>query len=106
MMRVEEGQESRTEEQWKQIALDSLQRHLRLPAERAAALKSPAQVNVSVDTNAIPQYAVGHAQLVADIREALRRDLPSLHLVGNSWGGVGVNDCVENAWLTVQHGSL
>jgi oxygen-dependent protoporphyrinogen oxidase len=106
MMRMEEGQECRTEEQWKAIALESLQRHLRLPAEKAAALDSPSRVNVSVDKNAIPQYAVGHAQLVVDIRDALERDLPSLHLVGNSWGGVGVNDCIENAWRTVQRCTL
>jgi oxygen-dependent protoporphyrinogen oxidase len=101
MMRVEKGQENRTKEEWQAIALDSLQRHLRLPPAKTAALASPARVNVSVDLNAIPQYVVGHAALVDSIRGALQRDFPSLHLVGNSWGGVGVNDCVENAWRTV-----
>lgn len=101
MMRVEKGQENRTKDEWQAIALDSLQRHLRLPPAKTAALASPARVNVSVDLNAIPQYVVGHAALVDSIRGALQRDFPSLHLVGNSWGGVGVNDCVENAWRTV-----
>jgi oxygen-dependent protoporphyrinogen oxidase len=102
MMRVEQGQEKRTKDEWQAIALDSLQRHLRLPPAKTAALGAPARVNVSVDVNAIPQYAVGHSALVGHVRDVLQRDFPSLHLVGNSWGGVGVNDCVENAWKTVQ----
>lgn len=102
MMRLEEGQEGRTKDEWKSIAIDALHSHLQLPPAQATALASPLRSNVTIDKSAIPQYAVGHASLVDEIKSTLRRDLPSVHLVGNSWGGIGVNDCVEKAWLTVK----
>jgi len=102
MMRMEPGQKALSQDAWKAIALDSLCRHLSLPEAKVAVLRSPTCVNVSIDRNAIPQYTVGHSRLVANIKNTLRRNIPSLHLVGNSWGGVGVNDSIENTYRTVQ----
>ena len=42
----------------------------------------------------MPQYHVGHLQLVSQI-QARARDLPGLHLAGNSYDGAGVPDCVR-----------
>lgn len=44
----------------------------------------------------IPQYTVGHLERMAAIDAALAR-LPGLHLAGNAYKGVGLNDCIRNA---------
>jgi len=41
----------------------------------------------------MPQYHVGHLDLVAQI-DARLRPLPGLHLAGNSYSGAGVPDCI------------
>jgi oxygen-dependent protoporphyrinogen oxidase len=45
----------------------------------------------------IPQYNVGHQARLARIDEMVRR-LPGLYLTGNAYRGVGINDCVRNAF--------
>ncbi len=45
----------------------------------------------------IPQYNVGHLERVSAIDEALKRH-PGLHLVGNAYRGVGINDCIRNGF--------
>lgn len=45
---------------------------------------------------AIPQYNVGHLARVAQIEQALGR-LPGLTLTGNSFHGVGMNDCIRSS---------
>lgn len=44
----------------------------------------------------IPQYNVGHRDRVAAIDAALAR-WPGLHLAGNAYKGIGINDCIRNA---------
>jgi oxygen-dependent protoporphyrinogen oxidase len=46
--------------------------------------------------DAIPQYALGHARLVADADADLARH-PGLHLIGHTLRGVGLNDCIAAA---------
>jgi oxygen-dependent protoporphyrinogen oxidase len=45
---------------------------------------------------AIPQYNVGHNGRLANINAHLAR-YPGLYLAGNSYQGVSMNDCVDNA---------
>lgn len=45
---------------------------------------------------AIPQYVVGHAALRDEVLERVSR-IPGLHLGGNAWRGIGVNDCIAAA---------
>lgn len=47
--------------------------------------------------HAIPQYRPGHAQRLDDIRASVAR-YPGLHLGGNAYRGVSLNDCVDNGW--------
>ena len=47
-------------------------------------------------TKAIPQYHLGHLERVARIEEHAARH-PGLHLGGNAYRGVALNDCVEQA---------
>ncbi|RKH68742.1 protoporphyrinogen oxidase [Corallococcus aberystwythensis] len=44
----------------------------------------------------IPQYTVGHLERLAAMEERLKR-WPGLHLTGNAYRGVGVNDCIREA---------
>ncbi|MCY1016553.1 protoporphyrinogen oxidase [Pyxidicoccus sp. MSG2] len=46
----------------------------------------------------IPQYNVGHLERVSAIDAALQR-WPGLHLTGNAYKGVGLNDCIRNGAL-------
>ncbi len=43
---------------------------------------------------AMPQYRVGHTELVKIIEEMLK-DLPGLHVAGNAYHGIGIPDCIK-----------
>jgi oxygen-dependent protoporphyrinogen oxidase len=43
----------------------------------------------------MPQYHVGHLELVAQIQDRLRM-LPALTLTGNSYSGAGIPDCIRS----------
>jgi protoporphyrinogen/coproporphyrinogen III oxidase len=47
---------------------------------------------------AIPQYLVGHSELLAKIRDDLGNS-PGIELAGNSYSGVGLSDCIKTARL-------
>jgi oxygen-dependent protoporphyrinogen oxidase len=65
--------------------------------ELAGVTASPSFTQVIRWTRGIPQYNVGHLERVASIDAALAR-LPGLHLAGNAYKGVGINDCIRNAF--------
>jgi oxygen-dependent protoporphyrinogen oxidase len=49
----------------------------------------------------IPQYRTGHVALVAEIERALAQPGSApLELTGNSYRGIGLNDCVRDAYRT------
>jgi oxygen-dependent protoporphyrinogen oxidase len=50
---------------------------------------------------AMPQYMVGHTQLIASIREAMVADA-TLKLIGNGLDGVGIPQCVRLARQTAE----
>lgn len=53
----------------------------------------PEFVRVFKWKRAIPQYLLGHNDLISEIENELS-NYPGLYLVGNSYTGVGLNDCV------------
>lgn len=65
--------------------------------ELARVTANPSFTQVIRWTRGIPQYNVGHLERVASIDAALKR-LPGLHLAGNAYKGVGINDCIRNAF--------
>jgi oxygen-dependent protoporphyrinogen oxidase len=57
---------------------------------------TPRATRVDRWPNAMPQYVVGHEQRVREIRQSIAQ-LPSLHVIGNAYDGVGIPDCVRLA---------
>ncbi len=47
-------------------------------------------------SKAIPQYPVGHPQQMERLEQRLA-ETPGLHVAGNAYRGIGVNDCVREA---------
>ncbi|XP_001633012.2 protoporphyrinogen oxidase [Nematostella vectensis] len=64
--------------------------------------KDPIKTLTSVQTNCISQYHIGHTSRVNRIFNYVRDNGLPLSLVGSSYKGVGVNDCVYNAKVMVE----
>jgi len=62
----------------------------------AGLTREPDFVRIWRHRDAIPQYTLGHARLVADADADLARH-PGLHLIGHALRGVGLNDCIAAA---------
>ncbi|KAJ3056416.1 hypothetical protein HK097_007029 [Rhizophlyctis rosea] len=72
-------------------ALEHVGRTLKI--DRNALLSSL----VSVQRDCIPQYRIGHWERMKQLEETLGSELGGrLSVVGSSYGGVSVNDCVKN----------
>jgi oxygen-dependent protoporphyrinogen oxidase len=58
--------------------------------------EEPSFVRIFRHPEAIPQYTVGHGKRLAALEEMGQRH-PGLILTGNSYRGIGLNDCVASA---------
>jgi protoporphyrinogen/coproporphyrinogen III oxidase len=54
----------------------------------------PEETRVSRWPRAMAQYAVGHLERVARIKQRVSA-LPGLHLAGNAYEGIGISDCIR-----------
>lgn len=60
--------------------------------------EDPREVRVSLQKDCIPQYQVGHHERMLEISRGLKRAFKGrLRVVGSSYTGVGVNDCIRAA---------
>lgn len=57
---------------------------------------APDMVTIFRHQYAIPQYQVGHCELVQDIEKAVNA-YSGLYITGNAYYGVGINDCIAAA---------
>ena len=80
--------------QLRPLVLDELSRLLRIRGE-------PCYGNVARWPGTMPQYHVGHRELVARI-EARAAALPHLALAGNAYHGVGLPDCIHGGQLAAE----
>jgi len=81
------------EEQCVEMAKAVLKRHLGIEEE-------PVATHISTQKDCIPQYTVGHTQRLKDAHHALLRNFGGrLKVAGNSYTGVGVNDCLMAAQM-------
>ena len=84
------------EEEGASMAKAVLARHLNITAE-------PLAIRVSLQKKCIPQYTVGHYTRMGKAHEELKRRYHGrLRVAGNSYTGVGLNDCVRAARDVVQ----
>ena len=67
-----------------------LERHLGINEE-------PRMIRVSLQRDCIPQYSVGHDDRMAAASKVLENWKGTLLVAGNSYTGVGLNDCVRAA---------
>jgi len=72
------------------LVYDELKPILQLAAE-------PDMLRVYRWDRAIPQYLLGHEAILNTLDEILKK-YPGLYLTGNAYRGIGINDCVENAY--------
>lgn len=80
-----------SEEEGAAMARTVLARHLGVTDE-------PAAVNVNLQSDCIPQYTVGHSERMKVAHSDLVRHFGGrLRVAGNSYTGVGVNDCLRAA---------
>lgn len=71
------------------LALNALDQHLHIK-------QAPQAVHVKIAHQAIPQYQVGYATLLQNIRGQLHQQMPHLTVIG-TFDGVSVNDCIAQA---------
>ena len=71
----------------KNVALDTIRKSLDIRAE-------PRKVHVSIHKDCIPQYYVGHSELVSSLRNYTRQYSLPLDFIGSWYDGVGLNDCI------------
>lgn len=76
------------------LVMGELARLLRITGE-------PCFINIARWPNTMPQYHVGHKELVARIEERAAK-LPGLQLAGNAYRGVGIPDCIHSGELAAE----
>lgn len=81
-----------------QMACSLLHRHLGIT-------DAPQIARSRLQRNAIPQYTVGHMQRMRELSRTVREDFKNrLTLAGAWYGGVGVADCIRQAYLAASYG--
>jgi protoporphyrinogen/coproporphyrinogen III oxidase len=62
----------------------------------------PTEVRVSRWPQSLPQYAVGHLAMVADLRHTLAVEHPGLALAGSAYEGVGLPACIHDGRMAAR----
>jgi oxygen-dependent protoporphyrinogen oxidase len=81
-----------------------VEKRVRDDLERAMGITAPPDfIRIFRHHQAIPQYTVGHGKRLAALDERLQGH-PGLLLTGNSFRGIGLNDCVAAAHRAADEG--
>jgi oxygen-dependent protoporphyrinogen oxidase len=64
-------------------------------------MPEPAFHSVRRWPRSLPQYEVGHLERIAELERLVER-VPGLHLLGNSYRGVGIPDLIRDARATAR----
>lgn len=73
------------------IALNAVKKQLGIQAD-------PDAFHVEYARNAVPQYTVGHSALVSTIEKQASALSENFQLLGSSYRGVSINDCIAEAY--------
>ncbi|MRR57218.1 MAG: protoporphyrinogen oxidase [Deltaproteobacteria bacterium] len=83
---------------------DDVERRVKEDLKTIMGIKeSPSYVRIYRHEKAIPQYTVGHGERLRALAERLKAR-PGLVLAGNSYRGIGLNDCVAAAERAADEG--
>lgn len=80
----------------KELAVKEIQRIMKFSAK-------PLWVELTRLDKSMPQYKVGHRDLVARLKDYAAKAYPGLHMIGTPFDGVGMPDGVRQAHDLVQH---
>jgi len=84
-----------------QLSDDELIAAVRRDLDGIVGLDGPPElVRVYRWRHGIPQFKVGHGEIMATIEAQLRR-LRNIHITGNAYYGIGLNDCVRQSYRVV-----
>lgn len=78
-----------------EIALEAIERHMGINAQ-------PKAMHVSVARESIPQYLVGHQSALQKLRETVNKVSRRIEILGSSYDGVSLNDCIAQAEKCVE----
>lgn len=81
------------------IACDAMRKHLSIHA-------IPDLYHVHLARGAIPQYQVGHREFVEQIKKQISMISTRIQILGSSYSGVSVNDCIAEAKKIAEESSL
>ena len=71
-------------------------------AEKTLGIRvKPMSCLTTIQRDCIPQYTLGHSDRVRNIFDFIERRKLPLTLIGASYNGVSVNDCIYNAQVAV-----
>ncbi len=84
------------EDHIKRVALDGIK-------ETLGITKKPLKCLVSIQKDCIPQYKVGHVEKLDEMERYIEEHEVPMTLVGSSYKGVGINDCIYNAQKAVEY---
>ncbi|WP_251443619.1 protoporphyrinogen oxidase [Veillonella intestinalis] len=84
------------EEALKELAIREIQRIMKFKA-------TPIWVELTRLNKSMPQYKVGHRELVGRLKDYAAKAYPGLHMIGTPFDGVGMPDGVRQAQELVQH---
>lgn len=84
-----------TDEQILNIAIEETRRNLQINV-------LPVRHKVTVQRNCIPQYVVGHYKKLEAAENTIKENNICLSLIGSSYRGAGVPDCIYNSRLAVE----
>lgn len=69
--------------------------------EILAVTETPLFANIYRWECALPQYSTGHLERVAEMEKILK-ETPGLHIIGNSFHGIGIPDCIKSGKEAVE----
>lgn len=79
-----------------EAVFETLQEHLQIHDR-------PTFLQISKVSQAIPQYRLGHVEMIRGLKQRLQENFPGCFLVGSYMHGVSVNDCIDRARLVTKH---
>ena len=85
----------KSDEEIQEIVLNDLNKTMNITAKPDFAV-------VTRWYDAMPQYKVGHKERLNEITTKMEADLPGVYLVGGSYRGIGLPDCIDQGEAAVR----